>query len=281
MKTKVLALALLMMTSLSSFATVVTDSIKSNVLGTQVKFNVYLPEGFDKNADKKYPVLYLLHGLTDTYTAWVQKGKVDKVADEMIAKGEICPMIIIMPNAGGPNTRVDWNGYFNMEGWNYGDFFFTEFMQEVEKRYNIIGDKQHRAVSGLSMGGGGSTVYAERHPDLFSSCYAMSAWLSARSNGNVDPNNHMTAVNKAVMENNAIDFVKNASDDVIAQLRTVRWFIDCGDDDGLLPSNVELQQQLKSKRIRCELRVRDGAHTWDYWNTALRTSLPFAAQSFK
>jgi enterochelin esterase-like enzyme len=278
MKRTIILMALLAI-SVASWSRVITDSIKSNVLKATVKVNIYLPEEFDRQPQKKYPVLYLLHGLTDTYRAWVDKGHLDKVADEMISKGEVCPMIIIMPNAGGPNTRVDWNGYFNMDGWAYHDFFYQELMPTFEKKYRIIGDKANRAVSGLSMGGGGCTVYAQRHPDLFSSCYAMSAWLTSQDT-QVNPNDHQTAVSKAVHDNSAIDYVRNASAEVVNQLKTVRWFVDCGDDDFLLDQNEEFHRLMRGKRIACELRVRNGNHGWDYWNTALRTSLPFAAQSF-
>lgn len=276
---RTIILMVLLAISVASWSRVITDSIKSNVLKATVKVNIYLPEEFDRQPQKKYPVLYLLHGLTDTYRAWVDKGHLDKVADEMISKGEVCPMIIIMPNAGGPNTRVDWNGYFNMDGWAYHDFFYQELMPTFEKKYRIIGDKANRAVSGLSMGGGGCTVYAQRHPDLFSSCYAMSAWLTSQDT-QVNPNDHQTAVSKAVHDNSAIDYVRNASAEVVNQLKTVRWFVDCGDDDFLLDQNEEFHRLMRGKRIACELRVRNGNHGWDYWNTALRTSLPFAAQSF-
>jgi S-formylglutathione hydrolase FrmB len=189
-------------------------------------------------------------------------------------------MIIIMPNAGGPNTRVDWNGYFNMEGWAYEDFFFQELMPTLEKKYRIIGDKANRAVSGLSMGGGGCTVYAQRHPDLFSSCYAMSAWLTSQDT-QVNPNDHQTAVSKAVHDLSAIEYVRNASAEVVDKLKTVRWFVDIGDDDFLLDQDLEFHRLMRGKRITCELRVRNGGHVWEYWTSALRTSLPFAAQSFK
>lgn len=145
---------------------VVTDSLESKVLGASVKYNVYLPSGFDKS-DKQYPVIYMLHGLSDTYTSWVERGGMQTVADELIGTGELREVVIIMPNAGGPDIHNTWNGYFNMPGWNYEDFFFKEFLPQVERKYRIISDKGHRAVMGLSMGGGGSTVYCQRHPDMF------------------------------------------------------------------------------------------------------------------
>ncbi len=279
MKRKAFLLVALMAMVLSSGARVVTDSIQSKVLGSQVKFNVWLPFGFEQNADAKYPVLYLLHGFTDTYSAWVEKGRVNEIADELMGTGEISPMIIIMPNAGGPDTKHVWNGYFDMDGWAYEKFFYTEFIPFVEGKYRIVGDRQHRAVSGLSMGGGGSTVYAQRHPDMFSSCYAMSAWLTSGDTP-INKDDKSSYVMKAVHDHDAIEFVKNASDDVKAELRTLRWFIDIGDDDFLFDQDIELYGAMRRARIPCELRVRNGGHTWEYWHTALRTSLPFASRNF-
>ena len=279
MKRKAFLLVALMAMVMSSGARVVTDSIQSKVLGSQVKFNVWLPFGFEQNADAKYPVLYLLHGFTDTYSAWVEKGRVNEIADELMGTGEINPMIIVMPNAGGPDTKNVWNGYFDMEGWAYETFFYTEFIPFVEGKYRIVGDRQHRAVSGLSMGGGGSTVYAQRHPDMFSSCYAMSAWLTSGDTP-IKKDDKSSYVMKAVHDYDAIEFVKNASDDVKAELRTVRWFIDIGDDDFLFDQDIELYGAMRRARIPCELRVRNGGHTWEYWHTALRTSLPFASRNF-
>ena len=242
-------------------------------------FNVYLPFGYDANAGTQYPVLYLLHGFTDTYEAWVKKGQVDIIADELLATGEIVPMIIIMPNAGGPDTRHTWNGYFDMDGWAYETFFYTELIPTVEARYHIYGDRQHRAVSGLSMGGGGSTVYAQRHPDMFSSCYAMSAWQTSGSSP-LNPDDKATYVTNAVHDHSTIEYVRRADEPTKADLRTVRWFLDVGDDDFLLDQNLELYGEMRRQRIPCELRVRNGGHTWEYWHTALRTSLPFASRNF-
>ena len=144
-----LCLALLLPSLTARAGKVVTDSLESKVLGAQVKFNVYLPDGFGQT-DRKYPVVYLLHGLSDDYQAWVRQGRMQLVADELIASGEACEMVIVMPNAGGADTRHIWNGYFNMPGWRYEDFFFQEFMPAVEAEYAIVGDRGHRAVMGLS-----------------------------------------------------------------------------------------------------------------------------------
>ena len=96
-------------------AKIVTDSIKSTILKTTQKYNIYLPNGFE-NSNKKYPVVYLLHGLSDDYNAWRERGRMDWALDELIGTGEAVPMIVLMPNAGGRDTHNTWNGYFNMPG---------------------------------------------------------------------------------------------------------------------------------------------------------------------
>lgn len=278
---KVLFLLSLLVSTSTWAGRIVTDSIQSSVLGATVKYNVYLPSGFEQSQNL-LPVVYLLHGLTDTYTAWEQKGGMKDITDELIGSGEACPMVIIMPNAGGPDVNNIWNGYFNMPGWSYEDFFFNELMPTAEKKYRCIGDKEHRAVMGLSMGGGGSIGYSQRHPDKFSSCYAMSPWLNSGS-GRPGPNGEKTKMfytAEAVHEHSALTFMDNADDATKEQLRTVKWFLDCGDDDGLLNDTFEFYKKMWQARVKTEFRVRNGVHNWEYWRASLRQSLPFASRNF-
>ena len=258
---------------------VVTDSLDSKILNTTVKYNVYLPAGFDKSG-KQYPAIYLLHGLYGNYDNWEKNARMHEVANELMASGECREAVIIMPNAGGKDARNIHNGYFNVEGWNYEDFFFSELLPAVEKKYRCIGDKAHRAVMGLSMGGGGSTVYCQKHPDMFSSCYAMSPWLTEDAPA-INPDDKGTYTRNAVHDHSAIVFLQNASDDVKNSLRTVRWFLDIGDDDFLLSQSFDFYEEMRRQFIPCELRVRNGIHNWEYWHNALRTSLPFASRNFK
>ena len=261
---------------------IVTDSIKSQTLGVSVKYNVYLPSDYE-NTNDHYPVVYLLHGLSDTYRAWEQKGGMQEITDELVESGEIVPTVIVMPNAGGRDVHNVWNGYFNMPGWNYEDFFFNELIPQVEAKYRCGGSKQQRAVMGLSMGGGGSVVYAMLHPDKFSSCYAMSPWLSSEG-GVHGPNGEMDKMyytSQSVKENSPLDFIDNADESVREPLRTVKWFFDCGDDDMLIDDTYELYKRIRMSFINAELRVRNGKHNWEYWRAALRIALPFASRNFK
>lgn len=263
---------------------VVTDSIYSNVLNASRAYTVYLPKSYDVSPDREYPVLYLLHGMSGVNTSWFTDQRVKDVMDQLTASGEACEMIIISPNAGG-NPAVCWNGYFNMPGWAYEDFFYREFLPYIEKTYRIIGDRQHRAIAGLSMGGGGATSYAQRYPDMYCAAYAMSALMNIPTSGEAagndpDPANKMAVLTRSVQEHSCIRYVQEADEARKEALRTVQWFVDCGDDDFLLDRNIEFFQAMRDKGIPCQFRVRDGGHTNEYWHSALYTCLPFVTRCF-
>ena len=273
---------LLCVSALSARSRVLTDTLASKVLGRDVPVNVYLPDGFDKDG-QSYPVLYLLHGLYGTHLNWGEVGGLDVILDELIGTGEAAKMVVIMPCAGHPDAHHVQNGYFNVVDNPYEDFFFGELMPAVETKYRCGGSKGMRAISGLSMGGGGSTVYAQRHPDLFSSCYAMSAWLDQPMEDSDDPEQQqdkMYITSISVRDHSALKFVDEADEAAIDALKTLKWFVDCGDDDFLLRINTEFYFKMRAKGIPCELRVRNGVHNWEYWHTALRMSLPFATRNF-
>ena len=156
---------------------VVTDTIYSEILKADRAYSIYLPKSYEVDKDRKYPILYLLHGVMGTNVGWFRDQRAKDVADQLMASGEACEMIIVSPNAGGNPYEGDWNGYFNMPGWPYEDFFYQEFLPYIEKTYRVIADKEHRAIAGLSMGGGGTTSYAQRHADMYCAAYAMSALM--------------------------------------------------------------------------------------------------------
>ena len=136
-------------------------SMTSEILKGERKYAVYLPPDYE-TSERSYPVLYLLHGAGDDQTGWVQFGEVLRITDNAIKDGTATPMVIIMPDA---NTGK--RGYFNQgDDWRHEDFFFEELMPYVENKYRIKAEKLYRAVAGLSMGGGGSFMYALHHPEL-------------------------------------------------------------------------------------------------------------------
>ncbi|MBQ3198155.1 MAG: esterase family protein [Alistipes sp.] len=259
-------------------------TIHSEILNADRNYSVYLPAGYASNTDKKYPVLYLLHGMNGTNKDWPGRGHLQDVMDQLRAAGEVCEMIVISPDAGGNIGEGVWNGYFDMEGWAYERFFFEEFLPAVEKEYRIKGDKASRAIAGLSMGGGGSTSYAQRHADMFCACYAMSALMhldAPQAQAPRDEKDKMWHLTKAVNKLSCVDFVNNADDKTKEALRTVAWYVDCGDDDFLFECNMNLVLAMRKAGVPYQLRVRDGGHTWEYWHSALYNALPFVSRIFE
>jgi enterochelin esterase-like enzyme len=257
-------------------------SMTSTILGGDRNYAVYLPPDYD-SSERTYPVLYLLHGAGDDQTGWVQFGEVLRITDNAIKDGSATPMVIIMPDA---NTGQ--RGYFNSfdNTWRYEDFFFDELMPHVEKLYRIKGEKRYRAVAGLSMGGGGSFLYAMHRPDLFSSAAPLSAYtgppsLEAAREGILrsQPGKKISDEELAAYygRHNAVALAESMPEE---ELKSVRWYIDCGDDDFLFEGNSLIHIALRKRNIPHEFRVRDGAHNWTYWRESLPTVLEFVSQAF-
>lgn len=254
-----------------------TATIESRILGASKSYSVYLPAGYD-DSERSYPVLYLLHGASDDHTAWSQRGEVRRIADAAFAEGTALPMVIVMPDASGegPNRTGRRMGYFDVEGWPYENFFFEEFVPQIEQRYRIRGDKRHRAVAGLSMGGGGSVVYALHHPELFGSACSLSGLLDTFP----VPRKDDAAFQQSVTDNSPVQILEGLSDEELAPLRTVRWWLDCGDDDFLYACNIRFYALMRERRIPLQYRMRDGGHTWHYWQTGLAPILTFLSTGF-
>lgn len=255
-------------------------SMTSKILKMDRKYAIYLPEDY-YTSERFYPVLYLLHGAGDDQSGWVQFGEVKQIADKAIAEGKCTAMIIVMPD-GNTGQR----GYFNSPkgDWNYEDFFFQEFMPVIEKAYRIRAEKRYRAIAGLSMGGGGTFMYALHHPELFSAACPLSAYAGPVSMEEAAsrwekqyPGISKDDLAKYYSKYSALELINNMPDD---QKKAVRWYIDCGDDDFLYEGNSLIHIVMRKKEIPHEFRIRDGAHNWTYWRESLPTVLEFVSQGF-
>ncbi len=261
--------------------------ITSSILGGDVAYSVYLPPGYE-GSDRRYPVVYLLHGYTDDQTAWVQYGEVDAAADRAIADRTIPPMIIVMPDGG-----VSWymNDHAGKVRWE--DMFFGEFIPAIDKLYRTRPAREFRGIAGLSMGGWGTLISALRHPDMFAACAAFSAavWTDEEVEG-MEPGawkRTFAPLFGAGLEGKARLTAHYRSYDPLSLVKTlpmeklgkVRFYIDCGDDDFLYRGNDALHTAMRDRKIAHEFRVRDGGHTWSYWRTGIVDALAFIGQSFR
>ncbi|MBW3467004.1 alpha/beta hydrolase [Arthrospiribacter ruber] len=256
------------------------QTIESEILNKSKKYSVYLPPGYN-TSERDYPILYLLHGANDDHTGWIQYGKLEHTANEGISNGTVSPMIIVMPHA-----ETDKGGYFNSidNTWRYEDFFFDEFIPHVEEKFRVKKGKRFRAIAGLSMGGGGTLMYALRHPDLFQTACPLSSYIGpltfedakagySSQNAGVSDGQMRTYYRK----HNALSMVEDLPE---KNRSAVRWYLDCGDDDFLYEGNSLLHIAMKKNEIPHQFRVRDGDHTWKYWQEALPDVLEFVSKGY-
>jgi len=260
-----------------------TRIMKSNILNMERKYSIYLPPGYN-DSDRSYPVLYLLHGAGDDHTGWIQFGQVQHIADKTIAEGKAAPMIIVMPDA---DTGV--RGYYNaIDGsFNYEDYFFDEFIPFIEKTYRVRSERSYRAISGNSMGGGGSIFYSLHHPDVFAAAAPLSAatgsWIMSQMRINLI--NSSSEVSEQQIQDyfkryNIEDVLDSASEENMRKIKEIRWYITCGDDDFLYEGNSIMHILFRENQVPHEYRVKDGGHSWSYWRDELPIVLEFVSKSF-
>ena len=259
---------------------------ESKITKYPVKFSVYLPPDYE-TSQRSYPVLYLLHGYSDDETGWIQFGEANRIADRGIAAGDFSPCIIVMPDG-----KVTWycNSFDGSDRWE--DMFVKEFIPFIEKQYRIRSERQFRAIAGLSMGGYGALILSMRYPDVFSSCVALSSgtvtdeevtsWSDSQYDhyfGSIYGKNlkGRERITEHWKSHNPIDLVESGDP---KKLKSVRYYIDCGDDDFLYRGNSTLHIKMRDQSIPHEYRVRNGGHVWEYWRTGLYDGLNYISESF-
>jgi S-formylglutathione hydrolase len=154
--------------------TIQASSLAGNLLGDPVeqKAAVYFPPGYESNPSRRFPVLYLLHGIGGTYTDWTEDFEIRSIADRLIAKGTIGELLIVMPNG-----RNAYMGGFYMNSpvtGNWEDFITKELVAFVDGRFQTLPGPEGRGLAGHSMGGFGAIHLGMKHPDVFGAVYALS-----------------------------------------------------------------------------------------------------------
>lgn len=233
-------------------------------------------------------MVYLLNGFTGNESDWIQFGDMQRIVDKGIATGEFPPMIIIMPDG---DDRLYMNNYDN--SYRYRDMFIEELMPYVEGKYLIRAEKEFRGISGLSMGGGGTLRLAMLNTELFSAAAAFSSSVRtdkeilARDQAGFDGYSGRVLGTGLKGQDRLSDYYRKnysildiAKTADVNKLNSVRIYFDCGDDDFLAIGNASLHIEMTKRGIQHQYRVRDGAHTWDFWRTSLPIGLKFIGESF-
>ena len=280
---------LLLSTSLAIAQSKILENqvLNSKILPYEVNYSIYLPPDYDQS-QREYPIVYLLHGYTDDDSGWVQFGEVKRLVDAGIASGDIPPIVIAMPDG-----KVTWylNDIGGTERWE--DMFVQEFIPEIESQYRIRKKKEFRGISGLSMGGFGSLRLSMAYPDLFAACaaYSSAVW-TAEEFKNMNANAYEQRFGKIFgsglkgdaritdhwKANSVLDMVRTKN---LNELKKVRYYFDCGDDDFLAIGNSTLHIEMTKRGLPHQYRVRDGSHSWSFWRTSLPIGLKFIGESFR
>ncbi len=238
---------------------------RSTIIGDERDLLVYTPPGYDPVARKTYPVLYLLHGFSDAEDAWVDVGRANVILDNLIARKQARPMIVVMPLGYG-NEEILTHGWlgFRMPVWGqirndsftkFHDSFFGEIIPMVERNYHASTDHTARAIAGLSMGGEQSLLFGLGVPDRF-------AWIGAFSSGGLygDFDEKFPGVTRRVN----------------GRLRLL-W-IACGTEDKLFENNQEFNQWLTTKGVIHTWVEAPGRHSFLVWRRFLAEFVPLLFQ---
>ena len=219
----------------------------SAVTGTRRKANVYLPPGY--SADRKYPVLYLLHGIGGDETEWIRFAHPDALLDNLIADGNAVPMIIVIPNGRAlPDDRAIGNSFAPERAAGFAKFerdLLDHLIPAIQAKYSVRTDREHRAIAGLSMGGGQTFNFGLGHLDTF-------AWIGAFS---AAPNTKPPA-----------ELVPNPAA-ARAQLKLL--YISCGNKDGLINFSQGMHRYLKEHDVPHLWNVDDFGHDPSHWSSNL------------
>lgn len=217
----------------------------SKSVGTRRKMQVYTPPGY--TADKKYPVLWLLHGIGGDETEWQRFANVGALMDNLIADHKAVPMIVVMPNGRAQkNDRPEGDIYASAPAFaEFEKDLFNDVIPAIESRYSTQANREGRALAGLSMGGGQTLNFGLTHLDTFASLGAFSA----------APNSKPPAA--------------LVTDPAATRKRLKLFFLTCGNKDGLIRISQGMHAYLKENGIPHVWHVDGNGHDATHWSHSL------------
>ncbi|HEX8200634.1 MAG TPA: alpha/beta hydrolase family protein [Isosphaeraceae bacterium] len=268
-----------------------TVAFEAPSVGRTMKYNVVLPEGYD-DSTAKYPVLYLLHGLTSNYTAWARMG-VPRYARRY-------NLIVVMPDAGN-SWYVNWSESEGDQKNAWEDCIVKDLVGHVDATYRTVARREGRAINGLSMGGYGALMLGLRHPELFASIGSHSGALafargvglrlrdgmdiSFRRQQSRQPNPEIGIEGFSSQDERTPRgriFTTAEECDAYDPFELVREvpreklphiYLDCGTEDRLLESNQEFARLLMERKLPFTYAQSAGGHRPDYWTREVEHSM--------
>lgn len=263
--------------------------MQSRILNQEVRFSVVLPENYYETK-ASFPVVYLLHGLGDDETSWLEYGQISQYAEKAVGENEIIPMIFVMPQGFRTYYVNDYKGSFL-----YQDMFVKELVPFIDSLFRTIPQKEKRAVMGYSMGGFGAMILPLKHPEMFGVSVPLS--MSIRTDDQYktedaggwdeqwgrlfgEPGFKDSArITEYYRQNSPFYLLPLMQPEIFKNLRI---YMDNGDkEQTLCRSNEELHILMRKLGIPHEYRVRNGGHSFEYWCSALPDALNFISDAFE
>ncbi len=247
-----------------------TIVVRSNAMQKDIKCVVVVPDLYKNEQNKRFPVVYLLHGYGGNYAAWI------KAAPHTGATADMAGAIIVCPDG----NIGSW--YFDSpvdSTFKYETYVSKEVPNYIDVHYRTINNRKSRAVAGLSMGGHGALFLAIKHPDVFGAAVSMS--------GGVDftpfPNNWDIAKRLGSYLENKERWESNTAYSIVNNLKNDELAIsfECGVSDFFIEVNRKLHQRLLDLKINHDYTERPGAHNWAYWDNAIQFQMIFLKHFFE
>ncbi|GIP38027.1 endo-1,4-beta-xylanase [Paenibacillus sp. J31TS4] len=253
----------------------------SGALHRRLTYYLFLPPSYEAEPERRYPVVYLLHGRYDSEISWPVRGSAYETADRLMRSGAIPEAILVMPSDGGYDRGTYYMDWYDGSG-RFEQYFVHDLIPHIDRMYRTLPGRETRAIGGLSMGGYGSLLLALRNPDLFVAASSMSGALGMMPDSahlHLAPDWQEAELARIAgpldgpyaQEHNLAFLARR----VLAGEHRPSLAFDCGTEDFLLPANRWLKGELESMGYPFVYREYPGAHTWAYWTEHLEDTLVF------
>lgn len=211
-----------------------------------------------------FPVLYVLHGLSDDHTAWVRRTNIERYVENL-------PLMVVFPNVG----RAWYTDSASDPLARYEMFVAHDLVGFIDNTFNTIASREGRAITGQSMGGYGAFKLALKHPDTFCAAASLSGALDITSRflNAPDPNPELELIFGKAPQGGPEDLF--AIIDRSDMSKTPALWMDCGSEDFLIEGNRAFHAHLQSRGVDHHYQENPGAHTWGYWDARIQEALSF------